>query len=64
MWAGIGLFVLVTILVSVLVWFKPSNLTFDKHAHLLDRGKVPYGTEKETVDAEKLFLPGQKESRP
>lgn len=33
-WLGVGMFVLVILLVSALVWFKPDNLTFDKDAHL------------------------------
>ena len=56
MWMGVGLFVLVTILVFVLVWFKPQNLTFDKSAHLIDRGKAPFGADGYTVDnRDKLF---------
>ncbi len=34
MYLGVGLFVIVTFIVSLLVWFKPHNLTFDKEAHL------------------------------
>jgi len=45
MWLGVGLFCLVTIAVFVLVWFKPESLTFDKEAHLIDRGKAHFGTE-------------------
>jgi hypothetical protein len=33
-WLGCSLFILVTIFVFLLVWFKPQNLTFDKDAHL------------------------------
>jgi len=50
MWLGVGLFIMVTIAVFVLVWFKPQNLTFDKAAHLIDRGKAVYGTEKSTIN--------------
>lgn len=31
---GVGMFVLVVLIVSAFVWFKPDNLTFDKDAHL------------------------------
>ena len=31
---GVGMFVLVVSVVTVLVWMKPENLTFDKQAHL------------------------------
>ncbi|MBE0372844.1 hypothetical protein PFLA_a0457 [Pseudoalteromonas flavipulchra NCIMB 2033 = ATCC BAA-314] len=34
MWLGVGLFVLVTLLVFLLAWFKSTDLTFDKKAHL------------------------------
>lgn len=64
MWAGIGLFVFVTLIVAVLVWYKPSHLTFDKHAHLIDRGRVPYGTDQERVPPEELFESGSKEEAP
>lgn len=48
MWLGVGLFCLVTFAVFALVWHKPENLTFDKEAHLLDRGVV-YGTESNVI---------------
>ena len=55
MWLGVALFILVTVAVFILVWHKPQNLTYDKEAHLVDRGKVPYGTESFTVlDTEAL----------
>ena len=49
MWLGIVLFILVTVAVFALVWCKPENLTFDKEAHLIDRGKA-YGTESHEVE--------------
>ena len=56
MYLGVGMFVLVTLLVSVLDWFKPDNLTFDKEAHLRERGKPPFGTDQITViDRDKLL---------
>ena len=52
---GCGLFVLVTIIVSLLVWFKPENLTFDKDAHLVDKGKWVYGSDQQTIKPEQRF---------
>ena len=49
MWLGVGLFILVTIAVFILVWFKPQSLTFDKSAHLIDKGKAPFGTDSYVV---------------
>ncbi|MCL4874203.1 hypothetical protein KJ039_08985 [bacterium] len=46
---GVVLFLIVLIAVFVLVWFKPQNLTFDKSAHLIDRGKAPFGTDSYLV---------------
>lgn len=56
---GVTMFLVVVVVVSALVWFKPFHLTFDKDAHLLDRGKVPFGTNQEKVSAE-AALSGQK----
>ena len=49
MWMGVGMFVLVMLAVFLLVWFKPQSLTFDKDAHLIDKGKAPYGTDSYQV---------------
>lgn len=49
MWLGVSLFVLVTVLVFLLVWFKPQHLTYDKSAHLIQAGKAPLGTDSELV---------------
>lgn len=49
MYLGVGLFIFVTFIVSLLVWFKPDNLTFDKEAHLRNRGKPPFGSDSHTV---------------
>jgi len=46
---GIGLFVLVVLNVTVLVWFKPQNLTFDREAHLKRARQAPFGNEKKPV---------------
>ena len=58
-WVGVGMFALVMILVTLLVWFKPDNLTFDKEAHLVDRGKIPYGSD-ERVDTPEGILSSKK----
>ena len=52
---GAGMFALVIVLVTLLVWKKPDNLTFDKEAHLVDRGKTPYGSDEESVPPEAVF---------
>ena len=36
LYAGVGMFVLVLVVVSFLVWQKPENLIYDKEAHLMD----------------------------
>lgn len=53
---GVGMFVLVIGVVTVLVWTKPENLTFDKQAHL-ERSKAEYGTESNTVTNRDALLP-------
>jgi len=55
MWAGVGLFLIVTFIVGLLVWHKPQNLTFDREAHLIDSGKIPFGTESQTISPEDRF---------
>lgn len=49
MWLGVVLFVLVVVVVFVLVWFKPENLTFDKNAHLVNKGRAPFGSDRMLV---------------
>ena len=44
MWSGVGMFILVVSIVSVIVWFKPTNLTFTELGSLTQMGRVPYGT--------------------
>jgi len=34
LYIGCGLFILVVLIVSILVWFRPNNLTYDKEAHI------------------------------
>lgn len=54
-WLGVGLFILVVGVVTILVWHRPMYLTFDKDAHLLDRGKVPYGSNQAQISPAALF---------
>ena len=54
MWAGIGLFVLVVGVVSALVWFRPTNLTFTGYEALVGMGKFTYGTETGEVEEKDL----------
>ena len=54
---GVGMFVYITLTVTLLVWFKAENLTFDKDAHLKRKG-APFGTEKKQIkdkDIDKLL---------
>ena len=46
-WVGCILFLIVTVIVALLVWHKPQNLTFDKHSHL-QREKA-FGSEQQTI---------------
>lgn len=50
MWMGVVLFILVTGAVFALVWYKPKHLTFDKEAHLVEGGKISFGSNQEEVD--------------
>lgn len=59
-----SLFIFVIILVSIFVWNRPSNLTFDKAAHLADRARTPYGSERESVKAKQLFASSKTEESP
>ena len=58
MWAVIGLFVLVVLIVTAFVWFKPTHLTFTGFETLVDRGKAAYGTETSEVFEVKEWPPG------
>lgn len=55
MYVGVGLFVFVTLAVFVLVWFKPEHLTYDREAHLINAGKLPFGSDEEEIDPEDRF---------
>jgi hypothetical protein len=56
---GVGMFVYVTFLVTLLAWHKPHVLTFDRDAHLRDRKlNAPFGNERKPVKTpEKLSAP-------
>ena len=58
LYMGVGMFVLVIIVVAILVWNKPENLTFDKQAHL-DRSKATYGTDSQTVTNRDSLWPSE-----
>lgn len=62
MWLGVGLFVLVVVVVFILVWFKPENLTFDKDAHLVNKGKAPFGSDRKIVMDIDALLPSESNS--
>lgn len=51
---AVGMFVLVVVIVMLLVWFKAENLTFDRDAHLIDRGRIPYGSDAHQLKANDL----------
>lgn len=54
-WLGVCLFIFVVCVVSILVWNKPDNLTFDNRSHLIDRGKMPaFGTSDDPISAESV----------
>jgi len=54
-WLGVSLFVFVVIIVTLLVWHKADNLTFDNKSHLIDRGKmVPFGTSDNPLMVENI----------
>ena len=54
MYAIIGLFVLVVGIVSLLVWFKPTNLTFTGFEALVGMDKITYGTEAGEIEKKDL----------
>ena len=64
MWVGVAMFVIVVAVVTVFVWSKPDNLTFDKEAHLVDRGKIPYGSDEEIVTPEEIFSSKKIQEKP
>jgi hypothetical protein len=51
MWAVVGLFLVVVGIVSFIVWRRPTHLTYTELGSLVDRGKVPYGTDIQELRA-------------
>jgi cbb3-type cytochrome oxidase subunit 1 len=60
---GIGLFVFVVLIVTILVWFRPLNLTFDRAAHLKQARQGPFGTEKKQVKDIDELLPKEADAK-
>lgn len=61
-WIGVGMFLLVIVIVSILVWFKPRNLMFDQYGHLVDSGRIaPYGDNGKEMGFEDVKKLRQKE---
>lgn len=54
MWAVVGLFVLVVIIVTICVWSKPTHLTFTEEGSLVEMGKITYGTDLHESSRENL----------
>ena len=50
MWAGVGMFVFLILVVSLLVWRKPNNLIFTGEQSLAGMGiRPPYGTDRSVI---------------
>ena len=60
---GIGLFVLVLVIVTLMAWFKPHSLTYNGYAHLLDTGKIPWGTDQEQIPYSEIQKPESSEEK-
>jgi len=45
----VALFFLIIGIVTLFAWKKPHNLTYNGHAHLIDTGKIPWGTDIEEL---------------
>ncbi len=54
LWLAVGMVVLVIAVVTLLVWSRPQNITFDREAHLIDRGKVPFGSDAHELTPSEL----------
>ncbi len=54
-WVGCISFAGVVIVVVFLVWFKPENLIYDKYSHLVNNGKITFGSNSELIDPNKRF---------
>lgn len=44
---GVGMFVYITLTVTIIVWVKAHVLTFDRDAHLQERG--PFGSDRQSL---------------
>lgn len=53
---GTLLFGLVVIIVSLLVAFKPKNITFGQESHLMEEGKYPPYGDKEAIISKRELL--------
>lgn len=51
---GVFLFVIVVIIVTLCVWYKPKNLMFNQMGHLVDEGKAYYGTREKSMAKEDM----------
>lgn len=59
---GVGMFVLVVIVVTIITLWRPQNLTYDRDAHLIDRGKAQFGTDRNTVSDRDAQFPTRAQS--
>lgn len=59
---GVGMFLFVVVVVSFIVAWKPQNLTYDRDAHLIDRGKATFGTDAKPVAAIETLLATQEKA--
>lgn len=55
LWLGVGMFVYVTLTVTIIVWNKAHVLTFDRDAHLRDRRRGPIGSNVRQVRSGEEF---------
>jgi len=63
LWIGISLFVVIIMVVSILVWFKPRNLMYDQFGHLADSGKILYGSPENPMNLKTLNSLPQSEEK-
>jgi len=55
---GVGMFVYITLTVTVIVWFKAHVLLYDRDAHLRDRRAMgPFGSEKKPLKSADTLQP-------
>ena len=63
LYLGVGMFVYITLIVTMIVWKKAHLLTFDRDAHLTER-RAPFGTEQGTLPDPISLPPAQEAIRP